>query len=79
MNKDLVAIFEYLEREKGIKREVIISDIDGKNEQEILATPPARHLNSVNWSPDGKTIVFGRSSDLMAEDSTPKAIGLSGR
>ncbi len=28
MNKDLVAIFEYLEREKGIKREIIISAID---------------------------------------------------
>ena len=28
MNKDLVAIFEYLEREKGIKREVIISAVE---------------------------------------------------
>lgn len=28
MNKDLVAIFEYLEREKGIKRDVIISAIE---------------------------------------------------
>lgn len=28
MNKDLVAIFEYLEREKGIKREIIISAIE---------------------------------------------------
>lgn len=28
MNKDLVAIFEYLEREKGIKREVIIAAIE---------------------------------------------------
>ena len=28
MNKDLIAIFEYLEREKGIKREVIISAIE---------------------------------------------------
>lgn len=28
MNKDLVAIFEYLEREKGIKREVIIGAIE---------------------------------------------------
>lgn len=28
MNKDLVAIFEYLEREKGIKREVIVSAIE---------------------------------------------------
>jgi len=28
MNKDLVAIFEYLEREKGIKREIIITAIE---------------------------------------------------
>lgn len=28
MNKDLVAIFEYLEREKGIKRDVIISAVE---------------------------------------------------
>ncbi|MEK7340429.1 MAG: NusA N-terminal domain-containing protein, partial [Verrucomicrobiota bacterium] len=28
MNKDLVAIFEYLEREKGIKRDVVISAIE---------------------------------------------------
>jgi len=28
MNKDLVAIFEYLEREKGIKREIIIDAIE---------------------------------------------------
>ena len=28
MNKDLIAIFEYLEREKGIKREVIIAAIE---------------------------------------------------
>ncbi len=28
MNKDLVAIFEYLEREKGLKRDVIISAIE---------------------------------------------------
>src|SRR3989339_509585 len=28
MNKDLVAIFEYLEREKGIKRDIIINAIE---------------------------------------------------
>ncbi len=28
MNKDLVAIFEYLEREKGIKRDIIISAVE---------------------------------------------------
>lgn len=28
MNKDLIAVFEYLEREKGIKREIVISAIE---------------------------------------------------
>ncbi len=28
MNKDLVAIFEYLEREKGIKRDIVIEAIE---------------------------------------------------
>src|SRR5271169_1190650 len=28
MNKDLVSIFEYLEREKGIKREIIIAAVE---------------------------------------------------
>ena len=28
MNKDLIAIFEYLEREKGIKREIVIAAIE---------------------------------------------------
>lgn len=28
MNKDLIAVFEYLEREKGVKREVVISAIE---------------------------------------------------
>lgn len=28
MNKDLLAIFEYLEREKGIKRDVIIAAVE---------------------------------------------------
>ena len=27
MNKDLIAVFEYLEREKGIKREIVINAI----------------------------------------------------
>ena len=33
MNKDLVALFEYLEREKGIKREIIIGSIEEALEQ----------------------------------------------
>lgn len=33
MNKDLVAIFEYLEREKGIKREIVVAAIQESLEQ----------------------------------------------
>lgn len=36
----------------------------------------ARSQADPDWSPDGKTIVFGRSSEFMAEDSTPKSIQL---
>ena len=28
MNKDLLAVFEYLEREKGIKRDIVIAAIE---------------------------------------------------
>ena len=34
MNKDLIAIFEYLEREKGIKREIVIMQL--KNRYKLL-------------------------------------------
>jgi N utilization substance protein A len=33
MNKDLIAIFEYLEREKGIKREIVIGAIEDSLQQ----------------------------------------------
>lgn len=46
MNKDLVAIFEYLEREKGIKREVVISALE-----EALR---AAAKKSLNFSATGK-------------------------
>jgi Tol biopolymer transport system component/DNA-binding winged helix-turn-helix (wHTH) protein len=39
-----------------------------------VASVEPRSQADPDWSPDGKTIVFGRSSEYMAEDSTPKAI-----
>ncbi len=39
-----------------------------------IVSEEARNQADPDWSPDGKTIVFGRSSEYMAEDSTPKAI-----
>ena len=39
MNKDLIAIFEYLEREKGIKREIVI---EVRSPNLSTAPPPAK-------------------------------------
>jgi Tol biopolymer transport system component len=39
-----------------------------------IVSQEARNQADPDWSPDGKTIVFGRSSEYMAEDSTLKAI-----
>jgi Tol biopolymer transport system component/DNA-binding winged helix-turn-helix (wHTH) protein len=39
-----------------------------------VVSEEARSQADPDWSPDGKTIVFGRSSEYMAEDSTPKSI-----
>jgi Tol biopolymer transport system component/DNA-binding winged helix-turn-helix (wHTH) protein len=56
----------------GQATRLIISDVDGKNEREILTSPPSRHLNSVSWSPDGKTIAY--CSDRKVEGGTELGI-----
>lgn len=42
--------------------------------QPQILSEDARSQADPDWSPDGKTVVYGRSSELMAEDSTPKSI-----
>ena len=42
-----------------------------------IVSDEARSQADPDWSPDGKTIVFGRSSEYMAEDSTPKSIQMA--
>ena len=53
MNKDLLAIFEYLEREKGIKRHIIIQAI----EEALLVAARKGHqgINNLQISIDSKT------------------------
>jgi transcription termination/antitermination protein NusA len=53
MNKDLVAIFEYLEREKGIKREVVISAIE--ESLRIAARKSIKGLINISVSINPKT------------------------
>ena len=53
MNKDLVAIFEYLEKEKGIKREIIISAIE--ESLRVAARKSVKGLINVSVEVNGKT------------------------
>jgi Tol biopolymer transport system component/DNA-binding winged helix-turn-helix (wHTH) protein len=51
-----------------------IYSISTEGGQPQIVSDEARSQADPDWSPDGKTIVFGRSSEYMAEDSTPKSI-----
>ena len=53
MNKDLVAIFEYLEREKGIKRGIIVKAIE--ESLQIAARKSIEGAGTINVSIDPKT------------------------
>jgi Tol biopolymer transport system component len=56
----------------GQATRLIVSDVDGKNEHEMLTIPPSRHLDGVSWSPDGKTIAY--CSDRKVEGGTDLGI-----
>jgi len=76
MNKDLIAIFEYLEREKGIKREVVISAIE-----ESLLTAAKKNISgavnaTVNINPKtGEIDVFCEKE--IVDDVTNEAQQIS--
>ncbi len=53
MNKDLIAIFEYLEREKGIKREIVIEAI--RESLELAAKKSVHGAENVTVSIHSKT------------------------
>jgi transcription termination/antitermination protein NusA len=56
MNKDLIAIFEYLERERGIKREIVIDAI--QQSLEIAARKSIHGASNVNVAIHPKTGVI---------------------
>jgi Tol biopolymer transport system component/DNA-binding winged helix-turn-helix (wHTH) protein len=59
-------------RQPGMPWKIFTMDADGGHLQEVLNEE--RSEADPDWSPDGKTLVFGRLPDLMAEASEPKAI-----
>jgi len=61
-------------REPGSVWRLYTVDTEGGHLQQLLDED--RNEADPDWSPDGKTIVFGRLPALMAEESQPKAIYL---
>ena len=53
MNKDLLAIFEYLEREKGIKRDIVVAAIE--ESLQSAARKSIHGLTNVTVNIDSKT------------------------
>ncbi len=53
MNKDMLAIFEYLEREKGVKREIVVSAIE--EALMVAARKGQQGMNNVTVSIDRKS------------------------
>ena len=68
MNKDLIAIFDYLEREKGIKREIVISAIEDAL-RSAARKSVQQHTEDIDVKIDPKT---GDIDVLMQKDIVEK-------
>jgi Tol biopolymer transport system component/DNA-binding winged helix-turn-helix (wHTH) protein len=64
----------FMGRQPGKAWKIYTVDADGGHLEEV--TNEGRSEADPDWSPDGKTLVFGRLPDLMAEPSQPKDIEL---
>ena len=62
----------FMGKEPGKVWKVYTISTEGGKPQ--VVSDEARSQADPDWSPDGRTIVFGRSSEYMAEDATPKSI-----
>ena len=72
MNKDLIAIFEYLEREKGIKRETIISAIEESLQIAARKSLKGVGLVSVAVDPKQGTIEVSAEKEVVETIEYPE-------
>lgn len=71
MNKDLIAIFEYLEREKGIKREVVISAIEESLQAAARKSVSGASNVSVTINPKSGNIDVYCEKEIVDEVEVP--------
>lgn len=77
MNKDLIAIFEYLEREKGIKREVVIAAIEESLQAAARKSVQGAANVTVEINPKtGQIDVFSEKQIVDEVESDSAEIGL---
>jgi len=62
----------FMGKEPGKTWKIYTIPSNGGVPQEVLED--SRSEADPDWSPDGKAIIYGRTPEYMAEDSTPKAI-----
>lgn len=72
MNKDLIAIFEYLEREKGIKRETIIDAIEESLQVAARKSLKGIGLLSVTVDPKTGTIDVTAEKEIVEKIEYPE-------
>ncbi|MDN3508612.1 MAG: transcription termination factor NusA [Candidatus Neptunochlamydia sp.] len=72
MNKDLIAIFEYLEREKGIKRETIINAIEESLQVATRKSLKGVGLISVTVDPKTGTINVAAEKEIVENIEYPE-------
>ncbi|MCB1082738.1 MAG: transcription termination/antitermination protein NusA, partial [Simkania sp.] len=72
MNKDLIAIFEYLEREKGIKRETIINAIEESLQVAARKSLKGVGLVSVTVDPKSGTIDVTAEKEIVENIEYPE-------
>lgn len=77
MNKDLIAVFEYLEREKGIKREIVIAAIEESLQAAARKSVVGASNVTVEINPkNGQIDVFSEKQIVDEVDSDANEISL---
>ncbi|MFN4175087.1 MAG: NusA N-terminal domain-containing protein, partial [Parachlamydiaceae bacterium] len=71
MNKDLIAVFEYLEREKGIKREVVIEAIQDSLVQAARKSVSGASNVTVQINPKTGNIDVYSEKEIVDEVEVP--------